>query len=63
MKPEECVAVEDSRSGATAAKRANILLIGYVGPYDEQERKKMVKVLRDEVLRRSCTISLSSLSV
>jgi HAD superfamily hydrolase (TIGR01509 family) len=48
VKPEECVAIEDSRSGATAAKRANIPLIGYVGPYDEEERKKMVKVLRDE---------------
>jgi HAD superfamily hydrolase (TIGR01509 family) len=48
VKPEECVAIEDSRSGATAAKNANIPLIGYVGPYDEEEREKMVKVLRDE---------------
>jgi HAD superfamily hydrolase (TIGR01509 family) len=48
VKPEECVAIEDSRSGATAAKRADIPLIGYVGPYDEEEREKMVKVLRDE---------------
>lgn len=48
VKPEECVAIEDSRSGATAAKNAKIPLIGYVGPYDEDEKEKMVKILRDE---------------
>jgi HAD superfamily hydrolase (TIGR01509 family) len=48
VKPEECVAIEDSRSGATAAMRAKIPLIGYVGPYDEEERENMVKILRDE---------------
>lgn len=31
--PAECVAIEDSRSGATAAQRAGIHLLGYVGPY------------------------------
>lgn len=45
----ECVAIEDSRSGATAAKRAKIPLIGYVGPYEtEEERAKMTKMLKDE---------------
>jgi len=48
VKPEECVAVEDSRSGATAAKRANIPLIGYVGPYEEDEKEHMRKVLKEE---------------
>lgn len=48
VKPEECVAVEDSKSGATAAMRANIPTIGYVGPYDEEERAKMVPILRDD---------------
>jgi HAD superfamily hydrolase (TIGR01509 family) len=48
VKPEECVAIEDSRSGATAAMRAKIPLIGYVGPYDEEERVKMVKILTEE---------------
>jgi HAD superfamily hydrolase (TIGR01509 family) len=48
VKPEECVAIEDSRSGATAAMRANIPTIGYVGPYEDEEREDMVKVLRDE---------------
>jgi len=48
VKPEECVAVEDSRSGATAAMRAKIPLIGYIGPYDEEERAKMIPILRDE---------------
>lgn len=46
---QECVAVEDSRSGATAAKNAKIPTIGYVGPYtDLAEKEHMVKVLRDE---------------
>lgn len=33
-KPEECVAVEDSISGATSAIRAKIPVIGYVGAYN-----------------------------
>jgi len=45
VKPEECVAVEDSKSGATAAFRANIKTIGYVGSYDKEEEEKMMKVL------------------
>ncbi|KAF2397987.1 HAD-like protein [Trichodelitschia bisporula] len=48
VKPQECVAVEDSRSGATAAKRAEIPLIGYVGPYEEDEKEHMRKVLKEE---------------
>jgi HAD superfamily hydrolase (TIGR01509 family) len=47
--PGACVAIEDSRSGATAAKNAGIPLIGYVGPYETaEERETMTKVLRDE---------------
>jgi len=52
VKPGECVAVEDSRSGATAAKNAKIPLIGYVGPYDEDEKEHMRKVLKE--VRRHC---------
>jgi beta-phosphoglucomutase-like phosphatase (HAD superfamily) len=48
VEAKECVAVEDSRSGATAAKNAKIPLIGYVGPYPADEQEHMVKVLRDE---------------
>jgi len=52
VKPEECVTVEDSRSGATAAKRANIPLIGYVGVYKvedgEEKMEEMAKVLTEE---------------
>lgn len=51
LKPEECVAVEDSRSGATAAMRAKIPIIGYVGPYLEEGKDKqdsMVKILTEE---------------
>lgn len=49
--PGECVAIEDSRSGATAAKNAKIPLMGYVGPYyeeGEEKVKEMVKVLSEE---------------
>jgi HAD superfamily hydrolase (TIGR01509 family) len=52
VEPGECVAVEDSRSGATAAKRAGIPLIGYVGVYlledGKEKEQQMVKVLTEE---------------
>ncbi|PNS19068.1 hypothetical protein CAC42_1804 [Sphaceloma murrayae] len=51
VKPSECVAVEDSKSGATAAMRAGIPLIGYVGPYISEGKEKqesMVKLLKEE---------------
>jgi HAD superfamily hydrolase (TIGR01509 family) len=44
---EECVAVEDSKSGATAAFRANIKTIGYTGSYEKDEEEKMRQVLTD----------------
>jgi len=51
VKPEECVTVEDSRSGATAAMRAGIPLIGYVGVYGvedgEEKMEEMAKVLTE----------------
>ncbi|TVY55862.1 Phosphoglycolate phosphatase, partial [Lachnellula suecica] len=37
----ECVAVEDSKSGATAAYRAKITTVGYVGSYEPDEQAKM----------------------
>ena len=46
--PAVCVAVEDSRSGATAAKNAKIPLIGYVGPYEGEEQDQMAKMLKEE---------------
>lgn len=46
-KPEECVAVEDSKSGATAAYRANIKTIGYTGSYEKEKEGEMRKVLTD----------------
>lgn len=51
-KPSECIAIEDSRSGATAAKNAGIPLLGYVGPYyDEtpEKVKSMEKLFSDEL--------------
>lgn len=47
VKPEECVAVEDSKSGATAAFRANIKTIGYTGSYEPEKEEQMRKVLTD----------------
>lgn len=46
VQPEECVAVEDSRSGAMAAKNAKIPLIGYVGPYIEEGKEKQESVAK-----------------
>jgi len=43
----ECVAVEDSKSGTLSATRAGIKVVGYVGPYEEDKRPEMEKVLRD----------------
>ncbi|KAI9657333.1 MAG: hypothetical protein M1821_003013 [Bathelium mastoideum] len=51
VQPGECVAIEDSKSGATAAKNAKIPLIGYVGPYIEESKEKqdsMAKLLKEE---------------
>jgi beta-phosphoglucomutase-like phosphatase (HAD superfamily) len=47
--PAECVAVKDSRSGATAAKNAKIPLIGHMGPYTEKEdQDQMYDMLKNE---------------
>jgi beta-phosphoglucomutase-like phosphatase (HAD superfamily) len=51
VEPGNCVAIEDSKSGATAAKNAKIPLIGYVGPYIEESKEKqdsMAKLLKEE---------------
>jgi beta-phosphoglucomutase-like phosphatase (HAD superfamily) len=52
VKPEECVTVEDSKSGATAAMRAGIPLIAYVGIYGieegEEKMKQMAELLTKE---------------
>lgn len=52
VQPSECVTVEDSKSGATAAKRAGIPLIAYVGVYGvedgEEKMRQMAKTLTDE---------------
>ncbi len=41
------MAVEDSRSGATAAQRAGIKTVGYVGSYEMEERARMRAVLEE----------------
>jgi len=53
VKPEECLTVEDSKSGATAAMRAGVPLIGYVGVYGiEDSQEKMDQMA--EVLTKDC---------
>ncbi|KAK5119781.1 hypothetical protein LTR85_007357 [Meristemomyces frigidus] len=47
VKPEECLTVEDSKSGATAGMRAGIPLIGYVGLYGIEEGEKKMKQMAD----------------
>lgn len=46
-KPEECVAIEDSKSGTTAGYRAGIKVVGYTGPYPPERKEEMKKVLTD----------------
>ena len=52
VEPGSCVAVEDSKSGATSAKRAGIPIIGYVGVYlledGKEKEQQMVKTLTEE---------------
>lgn len=52
VKPSEVITVEDSKSGATAAMRAGIPFIGYVGVYGIEEGKEkmeqMAKILREQ---------------
>ena len=44
---EESVAIEDSKSGTLSGTRAGIKVIGYVGPYADDKKAEMEKVLRD----------------
>jgi HAD superfamily hydrolase (TIGR01509 family) len=44
---DECIAVEDSKSGTLSGTRAGIKVVGYVGPYPEDEKAHMEKVLAD----------------
>ncbi|PKS07974.1 hypothetical protein jhhlp_006586 [Lomentospora prolificans] len=46
-KPEECVAIEDSKSGTTSGARAGIKVLGYTGPYPAEKKAEMAKVLTD----------------
>ena len=49
----KCVTVEDSKSGATAAMRAGIPLIGYVGIYGIEEGKEKMEQMA-QALRDTC---------
>ncbi|RKF82931.1 Phosphorylated carbohydrates phosphatase [Golovinomyces cichoracearum] len=47
VSPSECLAIEDSKSGALSAHRAGISTIGYTGSYVPDEVKKIIPVLKD----------------
>lgn len=47
-KPEECVAVEDSKSGTLSAVRAGIPTIAYTGSYEGKEKQKEMAALLTE---------------
>ena len=48
VEAKECIAFEDSKSGATAAVRAGIPCVAYVGSYPGEEKQKQVaKTLTD----------------
>jgi beta-phosphoglucomutase-like phosphatase (HAD superfamily) len=53
VKPSECVTVEDSKSGATAAMRAGIPLIAYVGVYGIEEGKEKMESMA-KLLKETC---------
>ncbi|KAN0071722.1 HAD-like domain containing protein [Elaphomyces granulatus] len=45
---DECIAIEDSKSGALSAIRAGIHVVGYVGSYHgEEKRQEMTQLLTD----------------
>lgn len=46
-KPEECIAIEDSKSGTASGSRAGMKVLGYTGPYSSDRKVEMNKVLRD----------------
>ncbi len=46
-KPEECVAVEDSKSGVVSSARAGIKCVGYIGSYLKEKQESMVETLRN----------------
>jgi beta-phosphoglucomutase-like phosphatase (HAD superfamily) len=46
-RPDECIAVEDSKSGVLSAIRSGIkIVVGYVGCYEEHEREEKAALLR-----------------
>lgn len=47
VKPSECVAIEDSKSGTLSGVRAGIRVVGYVGSYEEHEGQKMKDTLEE----------------
>lgn len=45
--PDECIAIEDSKSGTSSGTRAGIKVLGYTGPYAPERKEEMKKVLQD----------------
>jgi HAD superfamily hydrolase (TIGR01509 family) len=47
VQPNQCVAIEDSKSGTLSAVRAHIPVVGYVGSYEPEKADEMSKVLKE----------------
>ncbi|KAJ4389496.1 hypothetical protein N0V93_006965 [Gnomoniopsis smithogilvyi] len=47
VKAEEAITIEDSKSGSLSGYRAGIYVVGYVGPYPDDKKEEMRKVLTD----------------
>lgn len=47
VKADECVAIEDSKSGTLSAVRAGIKVVGYVGSYEPSKAEEMSEALKD----------------
>ncbi|PSR94308.1 HAD-like domain-containing protein [Coniella lustricola] len=47
VKAEECITIEDSKSGSLSGSRAGITVVGYNGPYPDDKKDEMKQVLTD----------------
>jgi len=56
VKPEEAITVEDSKSGATAAMRAGIPCIAYVGVYGIEDGKEKMEQMA-KLLTETCKVA------
>jgi len=46
-KADECIAIEDSKSGTMSGVRAGLIVVGYVGSYEKHEQEEMITKLKE----------------